>query len=131
MGRADRPAGGRPAATNYSDRFVAALIAVYRAAGGTGEVTVNRLCLVNADGEPFDRVRAYYRDRGAWDVGRDSGDAEPVLVGGPAEIRAGLVRLRDLGVTQVQARVAPLGVPAKTAIRTVSEIGELIGKGVD
>jgi len=117
-------------ATNYSDRLVAAQAAAYRAAGCTGEVAVNRLCVVHADGgrahRHLDRVRAYYRDRNAWDIGGVEGDAEPLLVGGPDEVRAGLERLRDAGVTSVQLRVAPLGVPADVALQTVEAIGERV-----
>ncbi|GAA0935979.1 LLM class flavin-dependent oxidoreductase [Pseudonocardia zijingensis] len=113
-------------ATNYSDRLVMAQAAAYRAAGGTGEVAVNRICVVDADGgrvdRHLDRVRAYYRDRAAWDIGREAGDPEPVLVGGPDAVRAGLERLRDAGVSSVQLRVAPLGVPADAALRTVEAI---------
>jgi alkanesulfonate monooxygenase SsuD/methylene tetrahydromethanopterin reductase-like flavin-dependent oxidoreductase (luciferase family) len=115
-------------ATNHSDRLVAAQAAAYRAAGGAGDVAVNRLCIVGPDAGPadryLDRVVGYYRSRGAWDIGRADGDPEPLLVGGVDAVRGGLERLRDAGVTQVQLRVAPLGVPGEVALRTVDAIGE-------
>ncbi|OLT05686.1 hypothetical protein BJF90_01390 [Pseudonocardia sp. CNS-004] len=91
---------------------------------------MNRLCVIHADDgrvdRHLDRVRAYYRDRAAWDIGREAGDAEPVLVGGPDEVRDGLERLRDAGVSSVQLRVAPLGVPADVALQTVEAIGDRV-----
>ncbi|MEQ3550794.1 LLM class flavin-dependent oxidoreductase [Pseudonocardia nematodicida] len=130
--RAVSAAAGYYAATNYSDRVLQAQAAAYRAAGGTGTVAANRICFVDTDGdrarhhaaEHLAPLRRYYTSRGLWDVGAADGDPEPVLVGSPDEVLARLRAHRRAGVTQVQVRAAPHGVPADVARRTVALLGE-------
>lgn len=138
--RAAGTGDGYYAATNYSDRLLARQVTAYRAAAsdaagrGPGQVAVNRVCLVAADGDRARRLAErhlgpllhYYRSRGAWDIGRADGDPEPVLVGSPAEVLARLRAYQDLGVTQVQARIVPAGMPPEVVQETLRLLGEQV-----
>jgi alkanesulfonate monooxygenase SsuD/methylene tetrahydromethanopterin reductase-like flavin-dependent oxidoreductase (luciferase family) len=126
--RAAELADGYYAATNYSDRLLARQAAAYRDAGGTGDVVANRLCLVHQDGatarELAGRYLApvldYYTTRGLWkSVPDDPEPGVPALVGTPAEVASALRRYADNGVTAINLRVAPHGIPSDVARRTI------------
>lgn len=137
--RAATLADGYYAATNYSDRLLATQSAAYLQAvaeapetGSGPRIAVNRVCIVDSDSsaarahaaEHLARLYHYYRSLKAWDIGRADADPEPVLVGTPTEILARLRHYRSLGVTQVQARIAPAGMPGEVVRRTIAELGE-------
>jgi alkanesulfonate monooxygenase SsuD/methylene tetrahydromethanopterin reductase-like flavin-dependent oxidoreductase (luciferase family) len=137
--RAAALAEGYYAATNYSDRLLAAQSATYLQAladvpetGSAPWIAVNRVCIVDSDGararrhaeEHLARLYHYYRSLKAWDIGREDGDPEPVLAGTPTDILDRLRHYRSVGVTQVQARIAPSGMPEEVARRTVAELGD-------
>ncbi|MFD2415843.1 LLM class flavin-dependent oxidoreductase [Amycolatopsis pigmentata] len=136
--RAATLADGYYSATNYSDRLLAAQSTAYLEAlaahnpHARPSIAVNRVCIVDSDGatarnhaeEHLARLHHYYRSLNAWDIGRADGDPEPVLVGTPTEIIARLRHYRSLGVTHVQARIAPAGMPEEVIRRTITELGE-------
>ncbi|MBY8861146.1 LLM class flavin-dependent oxidoreductase [Nocardia sp. CA2R105] len=123
---------GYYAATNYSDRLLFDQAAAYLAASpARPRIAVNRLCIVDTDGdrarrnaEGLAKVLGYYRSRSAWNIGRADGAGEPLLIGTPAQVAARLRDYRAHGITQVQARVAPVGLSVDVARRTVSTLGE-------
>jgi alkanesulfonate monooxygenase SsuD/methylene tetrahydromethanopterin reductase-like flavin-dependent oxidoreductase (luciferase family) len=126
--RAAELADGWCAATNYSDRLLARQATAYRDRGGTGDVVANRLCLVHPDGDTaraladryFAPVVEYYSRRGLWRSTPDDPAPDPAaLVGTPAEVAADLRRYADLGVTELNLRVAPFGTPPEVARRTL------------
>lgn len=137
--RAATLADGYYAATNYSDRLLATQSAAYLQAvadapetGATPRIAVNRVCIVDSDGaaarrhaaEHLARLYHYYRSLEAWDIGRADTDPEPVLAGTPTEVLDRLRRYRSLGVTHVQVRITPAGMPEEVARHTVAELGE-------
>lgn len=126
--RAAMRADGYFAATNYSDRLLSRQAAAYRDQGGTGDVVANRLCLIHPDtataralaDKYLTPVLDYYTRRGLWWSTKDDPAPGPTaLVGSPAEVADALGRYAEDGVTAVNLRVAPVGMPSDVACRTV------------
>jgi alkanesulfonate monooxygenase SsuD/methylene tetrahydromethanopterin reductase-like flavin-dependent oxidoreductase (luciferase family) len=125
---------GYYAATNYSDRLLARQAAAYRDRGGTGDVVANRLCLVHEDGATardlaarhLAAVLGYYTGRGLWkSTPDDPAPGVAALVGTPEEVGSALRRYADAGVTAVNLRVAPYGMPVDVARRTLELVASV------
>lgn len=135
--RAARLADGYYAATNYCDDLLAAQAEAYLqapAGGSRREVAVTRFCLVTEDGEQARDMAAqflapaidYYTTRRAWLGAEGPAAPELPMIGTPEQILAALRRYRSWGVTSVQLRVAPVGVPTDVTRRSVRLIGERV-----
>lgn len=128
--RAARSADGYYSATNYSDRLLrrqCSRCLAHLPAGQSFTIAVNRLCLVAEDSaeahllaeQAFGRVRDYYAGHGIWNIGAETGDPSPWLVGSPEEVARRLEQYRSWGVTHVQLRLLPEGALSDTAERTL------------
>jgi alkanesulfonate monooxygenase SsuD/methylene tetrahydromethanopterin reductase-like flavin-dependent oxidoreductase (luciferase family) len=136
--RAATLAHGYYAATNYSDALLRTQASGYLhqlSAGQLGTVAVNRLCIVDSNGDRarfnathmFARVTDYYRTRCLWNVGApvaSEAERSPIVAGNPKEVLGRLSEYQSWGVSQVQVRVAPRGVSAEVAHRTLDLLGK-------
>jgi alkanesulfonate monooxygenase SsuD/methylene tetrahydromethanopterin reductase-like flavin-dependent oxidoreductase (luciferase family) len=135
--RAAALADGYYGATNYTDELLLDQAAAYwELRGGqrpesSGEVATTRLCLVHDDPSTaralaeryFGPVVDYYTSRHAW-IGRcGPSEVELPLVGSPDDVLDAIDRYRQAGVTSVQLRVAPQGIPPEVARRSIDLVG--------
>lgn len=135
--RAATLADGFYGATNHRDDLLIKQAAAYwscragRPGTTAGTVATTRFCVVHEDAATARELAArhlsaatgYYTERNLW-LGAD-GPAEPEfpLVGTPDDIDATLARYALAGVTSVQLRVAPYGMPPEVARHTLDLVG--------
>ncbi|MFI5957455.1 LLM class flavin-dependent oxidoreductase [Cryptosporangium sp. NPDC051539] len=128
--RAATLADGYYGATNYCDDLLFQQSATYWSYRGDSEgvVATTRFCVVHEDAATARELAArhlkaatdYYTERGSW-IGADG--PELPLVGTPDEIDTTLARYARAGITSVQLRVAPFGVPPDVARHTLDLVG--------
>lgn len=116
------------AATNYSDRLLERQVRSYRRRAPSGDAVVNRICVIHPDPSTareqaerhFGPVFDYYTRRRLWrSIEDDRSPEPPVLAGSPADFARALDRYAEMGVTEVNLRVSPHGMPSDIARRTV------------
>lgn len=133
--RAARYGDGYYASSGYRFEQVAQLATIYRQALGAesraGAVLVNRITLVHTDGRLAESLvdrhvapllDAYTRLgtlRGGGTAAKADRSGGIALVGTPDEVVPQLLSYLDCGVTDVQFRVRPHGLPVGDAVRTV------------
>lgn len=138
--RAATLADGFYGATNYCDDLLFKQSAAYwshrgvRPGGAGGVVATTRFCVVHEDAVIARELAArhlraatdYYTERGLW-LGADGPtELELPMVGTPDEIDATLARYARAGVTSVQLRVAPFGMPPEVARHTLDLVGRYV-----
>lgn len=134
--RAARVGDGYYAATNYGDSLLAERASTYWSHRGDapGTVAVTRMCLIAPEARQaadlaaahFAAVLGYYTDRGAWHDTSDSAGPPMGLVGSPADVVRTLRRYAAAGVTSVQLRIAPVGMPPEVSRRTLELFGSAV-----
>lgn len=143
--RAATLADGWYAATQYPRHDVARLVARYRelrpAAAGPGAVAVNRMALLHdtreaalaAFGEAFTALANIYAGFGiraadgsaispSPDILEHIAD-EVLLLGSPDDVNEQVERYATAGVTNIQLRVRPAGVPLGAAVEMIDRFG--------
>jgi alkanesulfonate monooxygenase SsuD/methylene tetrahydromethanopterin reductase-like flavin-dependent oxidoreductase (luciferase family) len=131
--RAATLADGFHGATNYRDDLLFRQAAAYwsQRGGAGGVVAATRFCLVHEDAGTARELAArhlkaatgYYTERGLWAGADGPGGPELPMVGTPDEIDATLARYARAGITSVQLRVAPYGMPPEIARHTLDLVG--------
>ncbi|GAA1027164.1 hypothetical protein GCM10009557_07490 [Virgisporangium ochraceum] len=128
--RAATLADGFYGATNYRDDLLVEQSAAYwsyRGGRPGGTVATTRFCVVHEDAATardlavrhLKAATGYYTGRGSWMGADGPGEPEFPMVGTPDEIDATIARYVRAGVTSVQLRVAPSGMPPDVAGHTL------------
>jgi alkanesulfonate monooxygenase SsuD/methylene tetrahydromethanopterin reductase-like flavin-dependent oxidoreductase (luciferase family) len=132
--RAATLADGFYGATNYRDDLLFKQSAAYWSGRGGrpgGAVATTRFCVVHEDAATARDLAAshlkaatdYYTERGSWMGADGPAGLELPMVGTPDEIDATINRYARAGVTSVQLRVAPFGMPPDVARHTLDLVG--------
>ncbi|GAA4509380.1 LLM class flavin-dependent oxidoreductase [Nonomuraea ferruginea] len=135
--RAATLADGFYGATNYCDDLLTKQSAAYwscrggRPDGTEGVVATTRFCVVHEDAATARELAArhlkaatgYYTERGLWMGADGPAEIELPMVGTPDQIDATIARYVRAGVTSVQLRVAPFGMPPEVARHTLDLVG--------
>ncbi|GAA1682153.1 hypothetical protein GCM10009733_093430 [Nonomuraea maheshkhaliensis] len=135
--RAATLADGFYGATNYRDDLLFKQSAAYWSHRGGqpgrtgGLVATTRFCVVHEDPATARELAArhlkaatdYYTERGSWMGADGPAELELPMVGTPDEIDAAIARYVRAGVTSVQLRVAPFGMPPEVARHTLDLVG--------
>ncbi|WP_033288993.1 LLM class flavin-dependent oxidoreductase [Amycolatopsis jejuensis] len=139
--RAARIGDAYTASTGYELGLIRKQAERYRAAGGTGAVSANRLTVIARSesrahhlGQSYvDPLLAAYAAAGTWQPGAPRDDL--ALVGTPETVARAMLRYVEAGVTHLQLRISPRGLPLDAAAETLdlaaTEVVPLIQELID